>query len=197
MLALNNQEMSQLLRQSLNNDKRYKHSCGVAMMAKKLAQQYGVVAEQAYIAGILHDCGREYNISAMIEVASRQKIIISPYDMVAPILLHAPIGAYLAETKYGIDDHAILQAIRLHTVGGANMTKLDKIIYLADMIEPSRDYPGVDELRKIATINLNKALLTAFDRALTYVISKKQLIHPDTVTARNEIFLKDSLFDEK
>ena len=93
---------------------------------------------------------------------------------------------------YGVDDPEISQAIWRHTVGGRNMTKLDKIIYFADMIEPNRDYPGVNELRQLAqTADLDEILLTAMSESIKFIIFKNSLIHPDTVAARNEILMRN------
>jgi predicted HD superfamily hydrolase involved in NAD metabolism len=107
-----------------------------------------------------------------------------------PLLLHAYVGSRLVTEKYGVSDHAVEQAIWRHTVGGAKMTKLDKIIWFADMIEPNRDYPGVEELRSLAkTASLDDMVLAGLTQSITFVLQKGGLIHPDTVIARNEILL--------
>jgi predicted HD superfamily hydrolase involved in NAD metabolism len=105
-------------------------------------------------------------------------------------LLHAALGADMLEESYGIKDPDIKQAIRFHTVGGAGMSKLDKIIYLADMIEPGRDFPELAILRRLAEENLDQAMLLAFNQSMQFVLKKNSIIHPDTVLARNEILLK-------
>ena len=108
-----------------------------------------------------------------------------------PLLLHGYVGARLIEEEYGIADGEISQAIYRHTVGGADMTDLDKIIYFADMIEPGRRYPGVDELRSLAkTATLDEMVLAGLTRSIEFVLEKGHLIHPDTVIARNEILIK-------
>ena len=98
-----------------------------------------------------------------------------------PLLLHAPLGALLAREKYGADDEAVLRAIARHTVGGASMTALDKIVYFADMVEPTRAYPGVEELRRLMReADLDEMTLAGLTRSIAFVLEKGHLIHPDT-----------------
>ncbi len=107
-----------------------------------------------------------------------------------PLLLHSYIGAVMIKEVYDVDDPEISQAIWRHTVGGRNMTALDKIIYFADMIEPHRNYPGVDHLRELAeTAGLDDMLLEGLSESIIFVIQKNSLIHPNTVITRNEILL--------
>lgn len=108
-----------------------------------------------------------------------------------PLLLHAYVGAYLIYEDYGVDDARIAQAIWRHTVGGNSMTALDKIIYYADMIEPSRVYPGVEHLRELArTVSLDAMVLVGLTESIRFVLQRGGLVHPDTVTARNELLLE-------
>jgi predicted HD superfamily hydrolase involved in NAD metabolism len=108
-----------------------------------------------------------------------------------PLLLHGYIGAELIREEYGVEDEEIAQAIYRHTVGGAAMTDLDKIIYFADMIEPARDYPAVEHLRELSkTVSLDEMVLAGLSQSIEFVLNKNHLIHPDTVVARNEILLK-------
>ena len=110
-----------------------------------------------------------------------------------PLLLHAYVGAYLVYEIYGVDDAAVAQAIWRHTVGGENMTALDKIVYFADMIEPSRAYPEVEKLRGLArTAPLDEMMLVGLTDSILFVVQKGGLIHPDTVTARNELILGEA-----
>ena len=169
---------------------RFVHSVGVADTAVFLAGRFGVDKEKARIAGLLHDCAREFSNDKMIEEAEKRGISFGPVERSMPLLLHAPLGAGRAEDIYGVRDRDVLQAIARHTVGGENMTLLDKIIYFADMIEPSRDYPGVEELRRASREDgIDDMLLEGLSRSISFVVEKGHLIHPDTVTARNEILL--------
>lgn len=168
-------------------NKRMKHSIGVSHTAACLAKRFGVDEAKAALAGVIHDCARELSFEDLINQSFKNNITVDAVERNEPVLLHAPLGAVLAEKHYGIYDGEILDAISHHTVGGPNMSKLAKIIYLADFIEPGRVYPGVDALRKIAEIDLNQAILAAYDHTLKYIIERHGLIHPATVEGRNEI----------
>ncbi len=187
--AMDYEEMRALLEKSLKTS-RYQHSLGVAETAVFLARRFGVDEEQAQVAGLLHDCAREFRNEDLITEAEKRLIMVGDIERQMPLLLHAYVGSRLVTEKYGVSDHAIEQAIWRHTVGGAKMTKLDKIIWFADMIEPNRDYPGVEELRSLAkTAALDDMVLAGLTQSITFVLQKGGLIHPDTVIARNEILL--------
>jgi predicted HD superfamily hydrolase involved in NAD metabolism len=187
--AMDYEEMRALLEKSLKTS-RYQHSLGVAETAVFLARRFGVDEEQAQVAGLLHDCAREFRNEDLIAEAEKRLIMVGNIERQMPLLLHAYVGSRLVTEKYGVSDHAIEQAIWRHTVGGAKMTKLDKIIWFADMIEPNRDYPGVEELRSLAkTAALDDMVLAGLTQSITFVLQKGGLIHPDTVIARNEILL--------
>lgn len=183
------EEMCSILEQQLTQS-RYHHSLGVADTAAAIARRFGMNEERVRIAGLLHDCGRAYETAALPIEARRRGIPIGKIESAMPLLLHAYVGAYLIYEIYGVNDAAIAQAIWRHTVGGANMTALDKIIYYADMIEPSRNYPQVERLRELSrTVSLNEMMLTGLTESILFVAQKGGLIHPDTITARNELLL--------
>lgn len=187
--AMGYEEMRALLEKSLKPS-RYQHSLGVAETAVLLAQRFGVNEEQAQIAGLLHDCAREFRNEDLIAEAEKRLIVVGDIERQMPLLLHAYVGSRLVTEKYGVSDQAIEQAIWRHTVGGAKMTQLDKIIWFADMIEPNRDYPGVEKLRELAkTAALDDMVLAGLTQSIAFVLQKGGLIHPDTVIARNEILL--------
>ena len=187
--AMGYEEMRALLKKSLKPS-RYQHSLGVAETAVFLARRFGVDEEQAKIAGLLHDCARQFRNEDLIAEAEKRLIMVGDIERQMPLLLHAYIGSRLVTEKYGVSDHAIEQAIWRHTVGGAKMTKLDKIIWFADMIEPNRDYPGVERLRELAqTVSLDDMVLAGLTQSIAFVLQKGGLIHPDKVIARNEILL--------
>ena len=170
---------------------RYRHSLGVADTAASLARRFGVDEGRAYIAGLLHDCAREYPDDALEEEAGKRGIFIGDVEKAVPLLLHAYVGAHRIAECYGVEDGEIAQAIWRHTVGGADMTALDKIIYFADMIEPSRDYPEVKELRQFAREkSLDEMVLKGLSESIVFVVQKGSPIHPDTVLARNELLWK-------
>ncbi|MPM42798.1 hypothetical protein SDC9_89469 [bioreactor metagenome] len=167
--------------------KRLVHSQGVSEIAVVLAGRYGVDRDKARLAGILHDCAREIPTQNLVSEALNRLLDIDDIERQEPVLLHAPLGAKLAEEIYGVRDKEILDAIKKHTVGGLTMSRLAKIIYLADFIEPNRDFSGVDKLRQIAETDLDKAVLAAYDHSLEYIIKQRGLIHPATVAGRNQI----------
>lgn len=188
--AMTYEEMQQLLQKSLKPG-RYEHSLGVAETAVFLAKRFGVDEEQARVAGLLHDCAREFANEELIAEAEKRLIVVEPLERKMPLLLHAYIGSRLVAEKYGVNDSAIEQAIWRHTVGGPQMTDLDKIIWFADMIEPNRDYPEVEMLRGLArTASLDEMVLTGLTESIAFVLKKGGLVHPATVAARNEILLK-------
>ena len=187
--AMKYEEMRELLAKSLKPS-RYQHSLGVAETAVFLAERFGIDREQAQVAGLLHDCAREFPNEDLIQEAEKRQIAVEPVEKQMPLLLHAYVGARLVVEKYGVNDKAVEQAIWRHTVGGAQMTKLDKIIWFADMIEPQRDYPGVEKLRELSqTASLDEMMLAGLTQSIAFVLQKGGLIHPNTVIARNEILL--------
>ncbi|WP_303840213.1 bis(5'-nucleosyl)-tetraphosphatase (symmetrical) YqeK [Selenomonas ruminantium] len=187
--AMGYEEMRALLEKSLKPS-RYQHSLGVAETAVFLARRFGVEQEQAQVAGLLHDCAREFRNEDLIAEAEKRLIMVGDIERQMPLLLHAYVGARLVNEKYGVSDRAVEQAIWRHTVGGAKMTDLDKIIWFADMVEPNRDYPDVERLRELAqNASLDEMMLAGLTQSISFVLQKGGLIHPDTVIARNEILL--------
>lgn len=162
------------LRRTLS-PRRMQHTAGVWKTASELALRYGADPDKARIAALLHDCAKELTAAELLKRTQTP-------DPILPVL-HAEVGAQLAETEYGISDTEILQAIRLHTTGDTDMTVLDKIIYLADMIEPHRDFPDVAELRRLAEISLDDTVLLALLKSLWYIESKHGRIHDATLRA--------------
>lgn len=184
------EEMKKELSKRLG-EKRYRHSLGVMETAVFLAHRFGVDEKKARLAGLLHDCGREYPNGELLSEATRRGIPIGPVERAMPLLLHACIGADRARELYGIEDEGILQAICRHTVGGENMTELDKIIWFADMIEPGRAYPEVEKLRRLSRESeLDEMLLEGLTDSILFVAQQGRLLHPMTILARNEILLK-------
>ena len=170
---------------------RFIHSVGVSETAAFLAGRFGVEEQKARVAGLLHDCAREFRNEDMIAEAQKRKIAIGAVEQAMPLLLHAYIGAKRIREIYQVEDKDVEQAIWRHTVGGPQMTALDKIIWFADMIEPGRDYPGVENLRQLAKeASLDDMMLAGFSQSMQFVVAKGHLIHPDTVLARNELLLK-------
>ncbi len=172
-------------------ESRYLHSLGVAETSVQLAVRFGVDQEKAYLAGLLHDCAREFENDQLLLEAEEHGIPVGEVERAMPLLLHSYVGAKYVSECYGVEDAEISQAIARHTVGGSSMTDLDKIVYFADMIEPNRDYPGVEDLRKLSReVSLNEMVFQGLNRSILFVAEKGHLIHPATVQARNELLLK-------
>lgn len=176
---------------SVLSKKRYNHSLGVRDTAARLARLFGADENKAYIAGLYHDCAKGMSIDEQFEKCREYGVELTEYDILCPPVIHAPLGAEVAKRKYGIYDEEILSAIRRHTVGGSKMTLLDKIIYTADMIEPNRDFDGVDKLRLIAETDINKAYFECIKHSLLFNINSNKAIHPDTLTSYNECIAKN------
>ncbi|EUJ32817.1 hypothetical protein MFLO_05959 [Listeria floridensis FSL S10-1187] len=165
-------------------ENRFIHTLGVEEMAVKYAEMYGASPEKASIAALLHDYAKYYPDEKARQVVIHENMdpLLLKYDRA---LLHAPVGAYLAEQEFGITDPEILEAIRVHTTGSTSMSKLDKILFLADYTEPNRDFPGVNEARKITAESLDEGMLFALGRTIEYLASKRQPIFPDTFESFN------------
>ncbi len=170
------QRLYDLLRTVLT-EQRMRHTAGVVETALLLAEKNGVNPMQAEIAALMHDCAKYLPDEELLS-RSTDTVKLLP-------VLHAEIGAQLCEERYGIHDPAILRAIRLHTTGDVDMTPLDKIIYLADMIEPGREYPGVDEIRDEQ--DLDTAVLLALRRSLTHIRERGFSVHPATIRAIKDL----------
>ncbi|MDR3562890.1 MAG: bis(5'-nucleosyl)-tetraphosphatase (symmetrical) YqeK [Negativicutes bacterium] len=169
------------------SSKRWEHSLGVAATAAELAEIYGADRGKARLAGLIHDCAREMSNNTLLQTAEAFGIVVTDVDKWQPVLLHASVGAVIAQREYGVDDPEVLHAILWHTTGGPEMSLLDNILFLADFIEPGRSFAGVDKLRKLAKKNLRDALLAAYDQTLNYLIIKQRPIHFATVAGRNAL----------
>ncbi|MFP4456366.1 MAG: bis(5'-nucleosyl)-tetraphosphatase (symmetrical) YqeK [Clostridia bacterium] len=167
---------------------RMRHSVGVMNTSKKLAKIYGCSIERAELAGLLHDCGKYFNDNDMIKKAKELGLCISITQKYAPDLLHGPVGAEIAKSKYEDLDIDMYNSIFYHTTGRPNMSKLEKIVYVADLIEPFRNYPEVDELRDLVGINLDLLVVKIMDRVINSLIRSNKYIDPKTVLARNYIY---------
>jgi len=162
---------------------RWEHSLGVAETAKELARFWGADPEKAWLAGIFHDFAREFPEDQLIKIAIEHGLSVLREEKANPVVLHAPVGAFLVREKFGITDPEILSAIAKHTVGGESLTLLDKIILLADMIEAGRDWPGVEKLRYMVYQDLDQTLKEALEGTIRFLKEKGQVIHPHTLVA--------------
>lgn len=171
---------------SVLKPKRFEHTLEVSMMAVQLAEAHDVSLHDAELAGILHDYAKCFTEDELIYVANKHDLM-TPFFKHSPSLLHGEVAAIELKGMYPDLNDDILNAIRYHTYGRENMTALEKVIYLADAIEPRRKYQGVDLIRDLAFENLDRALLLAVDHSINYVLMKRDPIHVNSVLLRNEL----------
>lgn len=149
---------------------RYNHTLGVMYTASSLAMVYDVDLDKALLAGLLHDCAKNRSIPDQLKLAKKHHIKLTDSEREMPALIHAKLGAFLAEHTYGVKDPEILQAIIYHTTGRADMTMLEKILYIADYIEPARDrLETLPIIRKIAFTDIDKAVFMVSEATLSFL----------------------------
>ena len=185
------EEMKEKVRNS-QKESRFAHTLGVVETAIQLAKQYHVDERKAEIAALLHDCAKGFGGQEQLRLCQKYGLTITEAEERNPFLLHAKLGAYLAKADYGIDDEEILDAIRWHTTGRPEMTQLDKIIYIADYIEPNRNQaPNLDEIRRLARVSLDECLYTILKATLAYLRTKNDVIDP--MTEQTYLYYKNYL----
>ena len=179
-------EAKELVRSRLS-DKRYEHTLNVKKMAVKLARRYGADEDRAALAALLHDAAKEIPTDEM-------RALMRAYPQYAeggearPVpVWHGVCAAILARIQWGVTDEAVLSAIACHTAGKPGMSKLDKIVYLADMTSAERDWPGVERLRKLERKDLDAAMLAALKQTNDFVLSEGKPLDPMSKAAYEDI----------
>ncbi len=173
-------EIEKQLKKELDKE-RFTHTMGVMYTAAALAMAHGADMDQALYAGLLHDCAKCIPNEEKLSLCEKYQISISDAERKSPSLLHAKLGAYFAKSIYGIEDEVILHAIKVHTTGEPGMNLLDKIIYIADYIEPNRDQaPNLTAIRKLAFHDLDKTMEKILSDTLQYLTEKGGEIDPLT-----------------
>lgn len=168
------------------DEMRFHHTLGVMYTAAALAMCHGEDVERAQIAGLLHDCAKCIPNDKKLKLCKRHNIPVSETEAKSPYLLHARLGAFIAEEKYGIHDPEILSAIEFHTTGRAAMSLLEEIIYIADYIEPMRSKAAnLPEVRRLAFENLDRAVYVTMRDTLLYLEKEKSCLDNQTVVAYN------------
>ena len=163
------------------DQKRYEHTLGVAYTAAALAMCYGEDIEKAELAGLLHDCAKCMDNEKKIHICEKHNLEISEAEQRNPFLLHAKVGAHLAYKKYHIEDNDIINAILYHTTGRPEMSLLEKIVYIADYIEPGRDQaPNLSLIRELSFHNLDQALIKILEDILVHLNESDKEIDPMT-----------------
>ena len=174
---------------------RYEHTLGIMYTAASMAMRYDEDVEKALLAGLLHDCAKCISGENKIKLCNKYHLSVSEVEKKNPSLLHAKLGAFLAAKKYHIKDKDVINAIASHTTGCPNMTLLDKIIYIADYIEPGRkELPNMAEVRKLAFTDINECLYRILEDSLVYLSSKN--ISVDQITDKTYLYYKNKLNKE-
>ena len=169
---------------SMMRAKRIPHVMGVEEEAVKLAQRWGAEAELARRAGILHDCTKYYELPEQLEICAKYGVELDELEQKAVKLLHSKTGACIARGVFGQPD-AVYDAIFWHTTGKADMTTLEKVLYIADYMEPNRDFDGVERLRHLAYTDLDKAMLLGVEMTIQEMQQRQVPIHTNTLQARD------------
>ena len=177
-------EYIQLLKEALSS-KRFVHSMNVAQMCLRLARTHGADEEKAYLAGLLHDIKKEETPHAMKSLMVLSNMDIGEEELNSPPLWHGPAGAYYISAKLGITDSDILAAVRYHTAGNDNMTPLQKIVYLGDLVSEDRGYKDVEKYRKMSFDDLDNAMYHALRFSVGETLGKGGLIPACTWRAYN------------
>ena len=164
----------------------YLHSERVSATAGDLLEKHAPEeAERGKLAGILHDIAKPLDSDALLSKADEFGILTGDIERKNPVLLHAKVGAEIARRTYGVSDDTVLGAIRWHTVGRASMSECEMAVYLADLIEPERNYPGVEEVRLSAARSLARGCLDGVSRKIVYVIERGRILDPSSVAFYN------------
>ncbi len=181
-------EILKWLKENLN-EKRYIHTLGTADCAKELAQKFGLDSEKAYLAGLLHDCAKCFSNEKLLDII-HQHLDVEECEMLNYKTLHAPVSAYIAENEFKITDKEILSAIRWHTLGRLDMTDFEKIVFIADKIEPNtRDKEYSDKIRVLLDEEngLNKALLKCYKETIKSLVKRDLKICLLTIEIYNKL----------
>ena len=169
---------------SMMRAKRIAHVKGTEEEAVRLAQRWGADVEKARRAAILHDCTKYYEMEEQLKICRQYGIVLDDLEQKAVKLLHSKTGACMARYVYGQEDD-IYEAIFWHTTGKADMSLLEKILYIADYMEPTRDFPGVERLRELAGRDLDAAVLAGCEMSIAEMAERGLPVHPNTIRARD------------
>ena len=180
-MEINVEEIITFLKGRLK-EKRLIHSFGVMEMAERLAKCHNVNVEDAKIAGLLHDCAKNMSNEELIEYCKENNIEIDDIKLKSPGILHADVGADIAKKRFGVNEN-IARSILFHTLANDKMTDLDKIIYIADLVEEGRELEGIEKIREMAFIDLDKALVMGLEYCMDNVRLVGKTVHAQSVNA--------------
>jgi predicted HD superfamily hydrolase involved in NAD metabolism len=160
------------------SEKRYGHTVRVADTAESLARKHGLDPAQTRLAALLHDAARETEPDEFLRLAKEWNLSVGEPERQSPKLLHGPVAAELAQRELGVADEEVLAAIRVHTIGAAQMGPLALALYVADKIEPARDYPSVGKIRDLASSDLREAAAESLRRVIAHNEERGRSVHP-------------------
>lgn len=164
------------------SQKRFAHVLSVVKEAERLAKQNGADVEKCRLAALLHDCAKEMPLEEMRKICRRERFAdLSERDLENGEILHGFVASVLVKEKFGIQDEEVLEAIRYHTVGKAGMSLVGKIVYIADAIEETRNYPSVTIIREKTYEDLNRGILMEIRHKLEYLSLMGAILHPNTL----------------
>ena len=191
MACISESSIIEWLKENLD-DERFEHSIGVAQTAIELAQRFGQDKDKAYLAGLLHDCAKCYPKEELIKII-QNNLSVEECELINPKTFHAPVGAYVAKNVFGVTDEEILSAIRWHTIGKLNMTDFEKVVFVADKIEPNtRPQEYIDKIKpRLDEENgLDKALLECYKGTIMSLVDRDLKICVSTIEIYNELLRK-------
>jgi len=171
-------ERAEALARSRLSERRYEHTLRVADTAESLAMAHDLDADRARLAALLHDAAREMEPEEFLHLADKWHLQVRDPERQSPKLLHGPVAAELARRELGVDDEEVLEAVRTHTTGRPGMGQLALVLYVADKIEPARDYPSVRRLRTLAWEDLRRAAEVSLRRAIAHNEEREKATHP-------------------
>lgn len=181
-------EEIQIIRKKLKkklDPARYEHTLGVSFTAAALAMRYGADIRKAELAGLLHDCAKYCTEDVLREKCAAHGVALGAEEELSPAVIHGKYGRYLAETRYGVHDEDVLNAISFHTTGRAEMSLLEQIVFTADYIEPGRTKPeDLPLARSLAFTDLDRCMLLILSDTVAYLERKGAHIHADTLSAK-------------
>ncbi|BFL47413.1 HD domain-containing protein [Lactonifactor longoviformis] len=181
----NIEKMTKILKKDLDEE-RFRHTMGVMYTSAGLAMAHGENVQKAQTAGLLHDCAKCIPNKKKLRLCKKYGIKINSFEMRNPFLLHAKLGAFLAKEKYQIKDSGILSAIRYHTTGKPEMNTLEKIVYIADYIEPMRcKAQHLSQIRRLAFRDLDECMYEILKDTLAYLEGNSGEIDTATKEAFN------------
>jgi predicted HD superfamily hydrolase involved in NAD metabolism len=180
---LTDRELTRAVRAHIGQKHRYAHTLRVARVAQSLARAHGESPPRARLAAMLHDVARLYSSEDLLRACTARGMVIDEFERQNPIVLHARVGAELARERFGVTDEGVLSAIRLHTLGAPRMSPLDAIVFLADGLEPGRDFPERASYLRTAYRDLDRAVAAVLRSSVRYLRQKGLGVAPQTEAA--------------